>query len=82
LGESRRYLVVMRVTVHDHEVLRTAAAEQAVQEGVTEAQWSSLRFGTAEDLAIFLDRPSDSDLGYEVDEMEIGFDRSENDWIN
>ena len=70
-------MVVMRVTVHDHEVLRTSAAEQALEEGVSEAEWSNLRLGPAEDLAMFLDRPGDSDLGYEVEEMEIGLDPSE-----
>lgn len=77
MGEARRYRLVMYVTIHDHEALRVAAAEQAAQEGMSEAEWSNLRFGPAEDLVMLIDQPCDGDLGYQVEEIEIDFDLAE-----
>jgi hypothetical protein len=61
----------MLVTVFDHDILRMAAAAHAEALGMSEADWSGLRAGPAEDLLMLINLPMESDSGCQIEEIEI-----------
>ena len=53
--KNKTYRVVMAINVTDEAALEAAAKAKALAEGLTEEEWSELRFDSRTDLELLLD---------------------------
>jgi hypothetical protein len=71
---TRRYRLVVDITVTDLETLQVAAAENAAAAGFSEAERDDLRSSAAHDPIMLFNLPVESDCGCRLEEIEIEFD--------